>query len=518
MRTRKEKEENSGWKPVGWPLALFLLACGAFLYLHLFILPCTPIFLPQDHWVFLQDARSILKGMRLYQDFFQFTFPGVQVMFAALIKAFGARIWLPNAVLVALGTLAAWITTLVSRRVLSGESAFLPAFLLVSVEFPAWHFASHHWLSTLAGMTAVLMLLRERTPGLLVTAGALCGLSAWFTQTAGTLLLLGVVVFVLWESGGSSRVWRVIVARWTLPIAGFLPTLLLGIGYFAWRAGPREFLWSTFVFPAKYYRAWVPDNSFSEYWVGVAGMRAWELVPLLIVYATVPWVYLFFLLAYMRGRDAATGKPPEELVLLSLSGFFLFVAVAPVPGWYQLCTVSPPALILLVWLLRTCSISRTALRFLWIVGLLCATTFMVKTVRRERLVRRDLDLPTGRTAFLDTGVFDEVSWLNSRTRPGDFFFGGQNPRFYFPLGLCPPSRVPRVVPNDYTRPADVSDLIEALRTHRVRFLLWQLELDHPPVNAGRGDHLGPLRAYLRAHYHLVKIFSGSYDQVLERND
>jgi len=34
--------------------------------------------------------------------------------------------------------------------------------------------------------------------------------------------------------------------------------------------------------------------------------------------------------------------------------------------------------------------------------------------------------------------------------------------------------------------------------------------------SGPGDHLGPLRAYLHAHYHVVKTFS-DWDQIWERN-
>jgi hypothetical protein len=512
--------EHSSMKLSPWCLALFLFDAAAFLYLQLFIFPCKPIFLPNDSLIWLQDARAMVDGKILYLDLFQITFPGIQVILAAVIKALGPRVWLPNAILVLLGTFTAWLTTVISKRVISGQSALLPAFLLLSFEFSAWHVVSHHWFSTLAAMAAILVALEKRSAGRIGVVGALCGLAAWFTQTEGALVLLAFAVFVLWECQRMGKAWRPVILKLVYLFAGFILVLGLGVGYFVWKAGPREFIYSTFIFPVKYAPAWVEVNTYRVYLGSLLGLRAWEVVPLLFVYAAIPWVYLYFFLAYMRQRDGAPSEAWDRLMLVNIAGFSLFVSVAPAPAWIRLCTVSPPAWIVLIWLLRnsTRRISRAVVNFLWIAGVLCAATILLKTFRHEQLLRADLNLPAGQTAFLDTGAYDEFKYLAARTSPSDYFFGGRNVHFYFPLGLRPPSRISYVIPNDWTRPGEVSDLIAGLERHRARYVLWQLMLDNVPEHTAGGENLVPLRAYLHEHYHVTKIFSGSNDQLWERNE
>ena len=91
MAVPKEKveSEDSTMKFSRWCLPLFHFDAAAFLYLQLFILPCKPIFLPNDSLIWLQDALAMVEGRVLYRDVFQITFPGIQVILAALIKAVG---------------------------------------------------------------------------------------------------------------------------------------------------------------------------------------------------------------------------------------------------------------------------------------------------------------------------------------------------------------------------------------------------------------------------------------------
>jgi hypothetical protein len=520
LREDKGQRGNSALNLSGWPFTFFLLGGAAFLYLQLFVLPCTPIFLSQDHWIPLQDAREMLEGRVLYRDIFQLTFPGTEVIYAAILKAFGARVWVPNAVLVALGTLGAWLVTLISKQLVSGRNAFLPGFLLLSFEFSAWHVGAHHWFGTLAAMVAVLLVLEERSPTRLGGAGVLCGMTTWFTQTQGVSVLFGLAVFVLWECNRKNQTWRIVIRMWGFLLAGFVSTFVLSNGYFIWQAGLKQFVWSTLIFPFKYYSAVAASNSYRVYFADLMGLRLWELAPLVFVYVAVPLVYVLYFLAYMRQADGSSSQPWERLMLLNIVGVSLFVSTAAAPSSFRLCTVSPPALIILIWLLKTSArrISRAILTALWVAAFLCAVTVMVKTFRHERHWRAYLDLPMGRTAFLDPGPYDEYRWLLGKTSPSDFFFGGRDAYFYFPLGLRTPSGLQYVTAHDYTRPGQVRNLIRGLEGHRVRFVMWQVELDHPMDYTAAGDHLGPLRAYLREHYHVAKTFPGNSDQIWERND
>ena len=104
-----------------------------------------------------------------------------------------------------------------------------------------------------------------------------------------------------------------------------------------------------------------------------------------------------------------------------------------------------------------------------------------------------------------------------RTHPSEYFLEGDWPSLYFLLGLRDPASVPFLSNTDYTRPEQVADVVESLERHRVRFVLWSLRLDlHDPRDPAGGDHLGPLRAYLRAHYHVAKSFANG-EWIWERN-
>ena len=103
------------------------------------------------------------------------------------------------------------------------------------------------------------------------------------------------------------------------------------------------------------------------------------------------------------------------------------------------------------------------------------------------------------------------------TRPSEYFLEGHWPSFYFLLGLRNPASVPFLSNTNYTRPEQVREAVESLERHRVRFVLWTLVLELPdPRDPPGGDHLGPLRAYVRAHYHVAKTI-GDDEWIWERN-
>ncbi|MGH9772859.1 MAG: hypothetical protein ACRD4Q_14370, partial [Candidatus Acidiferrales bacterium] len=127
-----------------------------------------------------------------------------------------------------------------------------------------------------------------------------------------------------------------------------------------------------------------------------------------------------------------------------------------------------------------------------------------------------LNLPTGRAAFLDHVWFQENRWLRDRTQPGEYFFGGHCPYFYFPLELEPPSKVLSVTANGFTRPMQVTKLVERLQSDHVQFVMWQTALDRPQYYTPATDYLGPLRAYVRSRYRVVAKFPVMHDQILQR--
>src|SRR5207244_672170 len=63
---------------------LIIVASAVFIYLMVFKLPATPIVAESDSLIFLYEAGRILHGDVIYRDFFEFTFPGTQTLYALI--------------------------------------------------------------------------------------------------------------------------------------------------------------------------------------------------------------------------------------------------------------------------------------------------------------------------------------------------------------------------------------------------------------------------------------------------
>jgi hypothetical protein len=155
------------------------------LYFRSFIPLHIPVFQGDSSPIFLMEVMKMLQGQFIYRDFFEFTLPGVQTVYLALLKLLGVRAWIPNALYVLLGLTLAWIGIRISRHLMDGAWAYLPSALFLSFAFESEPDPTHHWFSSLAAMAAVAVLMEKRSHVRIAAAGALCGLSALFTQNRG---------------------------------------------------------------------------------------------------------------------------------------------------------------------------------------------------------------------------------------------------------------------------------------------------------------------------------------------
>lgn len=508
------------------PTAWLLFGVLAFLYLNLFILPRLPIFLPEDAQIYLMNATRMLEGQIMYRDFFQITPPGTELVYFALFKLFGARAWILNAVLIFLGLGFAWLSVGIAKKVMSGKKVFLPGLLFLTFAFRVWFIGStHNWYSVLAVLAAMAVVIEKRTPVRLVEAAVFCGLASFFTQTRGATAVLGLAVFLLWERRRRDQSWSALVKEELYLFATFFATVVATNAYLVQKAGLGRYLDCVVMFPLRYFSADSMYNTLKVYMTDLPELlssgswityRLPALMMWFLIHALFPLVYAIFFMRYRREVFARPAEPWGRLMLINIMGLFLLVGIVSSPSWFRLCAVSPPALIILVWLVSRPGKPRKALAaFLWVVALLLA---IAEPLERQTASWACLDAPPGRMAILDPDLYVKLRWLLNRTRPSDFFFRGIFPDYYFALGLRNPSKVPFITATDYTRPAQVQNVVESLEERRVRFALWSVWLDVPGDYRPEGDHLGPLRAYLRTHYHVVRIFSDAdYEQVWERN-
>ena len=455
-------------------------------------------------------------GQVIYRDFFQFTLPGTEIVYLVLFKAFGVRAWIPSALLLLFGVALAWLSTVISKQLMTGASAFLPGALYLTFAFGNALDATHHWFSILLVVAALALLMEERTLKRVAGAGALCGLATCFTQSRGALAVLAMALFLVWEwrTAKRSRSW--LARREVCLFAAFVAVGVPFVAYFIWKAGMKSFVDCTFGFPLRYYAAF-NRNNLGVYMVDAPDLpwplEAPALGIWLFVHALLPLVYLLFLARQAREGKQRPEEPWDRLMLLNFVALSLFLAVAPAPNWFKVSSAALPALILLVWFARSGGRFARAVRLLlWLAALSVA---LVKPVTAQTGWRGALETPVGRVALLEPDRFLKARWLLSRTRPGDFFLEAGDTDLYFLLDLQNPATVSFLTPADYTRPEQVENVPDALERRRVRFVLWPVWLDLPEDSRRAGDHVGPLRAYLRSAYHVVQTFPDG-DQVWER--
>jgi len=501
-----------------WPVRWFLVGTTAFLYLLLFVPPATPVYLPGDVSVYQLNAMRMLDGQVIYRDFFQFTLPGTELVYFMLFKLFGIRTWIANAMLLALGFSLAWLSITISKRIMNGWATILPGLLFLTFAFHNWLDASHHWFSTIAVLTGLTVVIERRSPVRLAGAGALCGLAFFFTQFRGIVAVLGFAVYLLWERPRKAQSWRGFFKDEVALFAGFVAVIVAASTYFVWRAGFKQFLNYTVMFGVRHYPAFSTANSLKVYLFDPPRIPPLHNLPFLLVYlfihAFIPLTYVMVFVRYRREAPPRPRLPWDRLMLLNIIGLFLFLGVAPAPSLYRLCTVSLPALILVVWLGNSDShLDRALRRLFWAFALMLA---VIEALRVQTRLHGYLDLPAGRTAISEPVLYERYSWVLHHTRPSECFFEAVWSDYYVPLRLRNPAEVPYVTATDYTRPEQVRNVVEALEMNRVRFVEWSLELDLPREYTPAADHLGPLRSYLRTHYRVVKTFADS-DQVWERS-
>jgi len=504
---------------LGRPLPWFLLGAGLFLYLNLFVPPFTPMCLGEDEGIWLLDAMRMWKGQVIYRDFFQFTAPGTQWIYFVLFKMFTPRLWIPNALLILIGVSLVWLSVVISKKVVNGWLVYLPGLAFLPFAFRRAFALSHQWWSALSVTCAMAVAIENRTYRRLAMAGALCGLASWFTQTQGLTAAFGLGVFLLWDSRRKGEAWSQLLKKEALVFASLIGIIAATNAYFIWKAGLKQFVNDTVVFVMRYYPAFTENSTWKLYLTDMPRMAHWYGLPKLVEYAFVrallPAVYVVFLLCYRRQARMRPREHWDRLMLLNIMGLFLFLSVGPSASWFRFCTVSIPGLILLVWLL---SLPRKLCRALaWSLSVSAVIVAITEAWWWQNHWRAYLDAPGGRAAMVMPNLYEIYRWVLDRTQPWEFFFEAVDSDMYFTLSLQNPAAVDYVSATNLTRPEQVEAVIKALKRHRVRFVLWSSSLDSGPAYRSSADHLGPLRAYLRNRYRVVKTFP-TFEQVWERQE
>jgi hypothetical protein len=452
-----------------------------YLYTFLFRSFRIPVLLSGDQMFFWTHAHRMLNGERPYIDFFQFTPPGTDLVFAGLFRMFGERVLVTNAIVLVLGVVLATICFLVARRVVEPKWAALATALFVVPFYGELLNATHHWFSTLLVMTAVLVLCDGTSPGRLIVAGALLGVASFFTQTRGAFALVAVAVWLLLECReGKFRVTAIANV-----IASFAATLLTLELPFLVHAGVARMWFEQVTYVQRHVVKHVlglpPLNSYNLF----------QFAQYLLPYLLLPLIYPAVLLR---------SKGDPKVRLLAIVGLASLIEVALSPNYLRLYSVAMPGIILLTWWAAQ---SRTRGRILcpaiciFVIAALVQQT--MRSVRTEYVV---LELPAGRAAVNRVGA-EKLAWMRDHALPGDWVYQPAFPSVYFPMQVRNPAFLDELTPNFMTTEPDYIDRsIRQLSERPTRYVLWSPRLDV----AADPDQLVELRRFLRVRYRMTSVF------------
>ena len=493
-----------------WLQPSILFGISLYLYAQLFSSRGVPFLSKGDQTFFWVYAERILRGEWPYRDFFQFTPPGTDLFFATLFKLFGSRIWVMNFSVILVGVALSWLCFQLAKQLMDQRMAALTTLLFVVPVYSGRLDATHHWFSLLAVLLAVRILMPQRTAFRVAVAGALLGIGSFFTQTTGVAGVLAILVSLAWEHFFTHKPWRQIFSQQILLVLAFGLTWSGLSAPFILVAGWKQFWYLQVTYPRRYV---IYEHSFL--FPGLAAPTSWHALPeftqrlfIYILLVAVCPVVLWY--CWCKRRVLSNGMP---LVLLATTGLFLLLEIATRMNWNRVYAVATPAIILFVWL-----VDRVGKLRLYAVAALCiilAGVAALQTRSRQHRMVIAADLPAGKVE-LSPDEFEEFTWLQQHTKPGDPFFQGTWLNLYPPVELHSPVFVDGLWPTDITRPEYVALTMQQIEHERLKYILWLPRFSTADVaNLPSQDHLGPFRAYLASHYTRTHVFSNQ-DEVWER--
>jgi hypothetical protein len=287
-------------------IALSFTGALVFLYLRTFLLPAIPFVEITDQTLFFARAVRIVHGQVLYRDLFELVTPGTDLIYAAAFRLFGIHAWLMQAWGIFAGLALFSVIALIARRILHGALILLPPLLFLVFDFN----------STLASLAAVNVLMGGVSLRRIFTAGSLCGIAILFTQTQGILTFGALTIYLLWlsrsngqESGALKR-----FAALALP---FVVILSLVLGYYIHKAGFQTIFFDLIEFPLRYMSS-AKANQLGTYLGQIPAVHKpgdiIRLIPILFIYALVPYIYVLRCYRLWRTRKVLPAKLLQSLV------------------------------------------------------------------------------------------------------------------------------------------------------------------------------------------------------------
>ncbi len=519
--TRGDVAPQSPDRREPWGYALLGLVSAAYLYPFLRVL-----WRVGDEGTLVYGAQRVAEGAVPYRDFFEVMGPGTFYWLGLFLKLFGTTWMVTRLLLLFTGVATTLVIYWLSRRLRSGLSA-LPALLILVLAIPLWPAINHHWDSNLFALLAFAAFVSwfdRPHDWQLPLAGALAGLTTFFIQQNGVLLLLSFML-TLYLLCRKQPDFLPSAARL---LAGYVSLLAALVLAFYAAGALRQFVYANLIWPVSHYGG---VNSV-PYGYGLRELHwnAWvsllaPLVPTPVAYGAAG----LFLLPFL-----AVAAAPLLLVILAVALRAKAFNRATLPYWItgaalwlaeihrlditHLIYSAPLLLILCVSLLHQLQrrFWRYGFRVLAVAMVLFAVfNALVAQAARTRMVTRRGAV----YAFAEDAALD---FLDRHTEAGEpVFIYPYYPMYYFLSGTTNPTRFSILMYNMNTD-SQFQEAISALERAKVRYVLWDTLVDGPNLKQWFPSYRQPpleqlkIEPYLKDHYDLIGIKNGF--RVLRRKD
>ena len=209
-----------------------------------------------------------------------------------------------------LAAITAPLMTLIASRLVRGTIVMLPAFLLTGVALMPSMEATHHWFSTVALLSAMLVLLGGTALPRVVVAGGLCGIAACFTQTKAAVVVACLAAYLTSTHGKhtvENKHWR----RGLLLCGVATAVFVVLNAYFIRAAGLSDWLFCILAYPLQYHPA--PEINNWKVLIYDFGNHSGitKSISLPFLYATVPFVYVLVMVIARREWNHDQEKKAE---------------------------------------------------------------------------------------------------------------------------------------------------------------------------------------------------------------
>jgi hypothetical protein len=495
-----------------WIRPLLLIAVPLYLYLNLFTFASVPFLLGGDQTFFWIFALRMLHGERVYRDFFQFTPPGTDLVYLALLRLFGPHVWIVNLTVLLLGVALCWICFRLAQRLMERDMALLSSLLFLVYIYADSLDATHHWFSLLAALCAVYVVIPARTPPRIAVAGVLLGVASFFTQTAGAAAVLALIVSLAWDAVSGNKSWRIILKQQLLLCIVFGLTWSALNGYFLVHVGWKQLWYFQVAYPQRYIVV-RHEFLFPNMQVPLTRRVLLERAQQLPLYALLLGIYPSVLWSCWRRRRESASQEKMPLILLAMLGLCLLLTTITRVNWNRLYSISMPAIVLLLWAVARLDAQRIYIKTAIGIVIACGAANQIRS--RQFSPYTITTFPAGKAA-ISTQWSEKLSWLVQHTQPWDLFFQAQQSSLYLPLKLRSPVFVDSLSTSEDLPPEYVALTIQQLEHQPVKYILWsQKMLDGGQAFRFGPDHLDPFRAFLNASYRRVQVFSDG-DEIWER--